>query len=231
MNDGALGARLRRVDPELAKERKLLAPSLPARADRQTARRKTITLAAAEKAKIARPEKRNHLVHDMGRVERIVQAKSGKPQIDRQAAFDLVVSVVEQIGRIRNRRGQSVAQDIDGHRPLVKMAQMEQLQPERPAWLPEQQLVRLEANIAPGVEAEARETLGKRRNLGVERRRGQIARPLDHVVIAERGRRLARLGGLLGDRRSETRARCDGDSGEQRATADVLHGVRSIEAR
>ena len=109
-------------------------------ADGEPARRKPVALAAAEKAVIARPEKSDHLVHHMRRVERVVQAKAGKAEIDRQRAVDLVVPVVEQIGRIGHRRRQSVAQDIDRHRPLVEMAEVKQFEPERAAGGPSSSL-------------------------------------------------------------------------------------------
>ena len=133
-------AGLRRFDPEFAEERKFL---LRAGADREAARGKSVALAAAEKAIIARAEKGDDFIHHMRRVERIMQPKAGKAEIDRQRAVDLVVPVVEQIGRIGHRRRQSVAQHVDRHRPLVEMAEMEQFEPERAARLAEQQLCRI----------------------------------------------------------------------------------------
>ena len=86
--------------------------------------------------------------------------------------------------------------------------------------LAEQRLVRLEADVAPGVEIEVGEAVRQGRNGRVVGRRGEIARPLDHVRVAERRRRarsaLRRVG--LGRRMSEeARARGGGDAGDERA--------------
>ena len=52
--------------------------------------------------------------------------------------------------------------------------------------LAEQRLVRLEADVAPGVEVELGERAGQRRSAGVIRRRRKVARALDDVLVAER---------------------------------------------
>ena len=57
--------------------------------------------------------------------------------------------------------------------------------------LAEQRLVRLEADVAPGVEVEVGEAVRQRRNARVIGRRGEIAGALDDVLVAER-RRAAR---------------------------------------
>ena len=129
VNDDAVGRRVGRLDPEFAEERELLV-DLRARADAEPARGQPIALAAAEKAVIARAEERDHLVHHVRRVERIMQAKAGEAEVDRQARRDLVVAVVEQVGRVGDRRGNAVAQHVDDDRPLVEMAEVEQLEPE-----------------------------------------------------------------------------------------------------
>ena len=230
MDDDAFGAGVRRLDPEFAKERKFLAGC--AGADGEPARRKAVALAAAEKAIIARAEKRDHLVHHMRRVERIMQAEAGEAEIDRQRAGDLVVAVVEKIGGVGDRRGQAVAQDVDRHRPLVEMAEVKQFEPEGAARLSQQRLVGFEADVAPGVEIEMGDAVGQRRDRRVERRAGQVARALDDIVIAERGRRFGGLGVLLRQSGPARRqAGRGGDSGKQRATIDILHEVRSTEKR
>ena len=131
-------------------------------ADRQTPRRKAVALAAAEKAKIARAEKRNHLVPDMGRIDRKAQPEAGETEIDRQRVVDLGAAVVEQVGGVGDRRRDSIAQHVDDDRALVEMPEMEQLEPEIGALLAEQRLVGFEADVAPGVEIEVRQAVGQR---------------------------------------------------------------------
>ena len=69
---------------------------------------------------------------------------------------------------------------------------MKQLEAEIGSFLAEQRLVGFEADVAPGVEIEVREAVGQRGNRGVERRGGEVARPLDDVRVAERRRRAGR---------------------------------------
>ena len=69
---------------------------------------------------------------------------------------------------------------------------MEQLEPEIGPFLAEQRLVGFEADVAPGVEIEVRQAVGQRRDRAVEGRGGEVARPLDDVLVAERRRRRGR---------------------------------------
>ena len=118
--------------------------------------------------------------------------KPGKTKVDRQGA-QLGAAIVEQIGGIGDGGRNAVAQDVDDHRALVEMPEMEQLEPEIGPILAEQRLVGFEADVSPGVEIDVREAVGQRRNRAVEGRGGKIARPLNDVLIAERRR--SRSGG------------------------------------
>ena len=193
IDDDMLGRRVRRVDPEFAKERELLVETRSG-ADRKAPRRLAVALAAAEEAEVARPEKRDHLVPDVRRVDREAQTKTGKTEVDRQGA-KFGMAVVEQIGGVGDRRRDAVARHVDDHRALVQVAQMEQLEPEVRSLLTEQRLVRFEADVAPAVEIEGRKAVGQRRNRAVEGRGGEIARPLHDVLVAEGRRRRAAAGG------------------------------------
>ena len=94
MNHDALGLRVGRLDPEFAKEWEFLI-DLGARADGQSARREAIALAATEKSVITRAEERDHLVHDMRRVQRVMQTEAREAEIDRQRRWDFVMAVIE----------------------------------------------------------------------------------------------------------------------------------------
>ncbi len=86
--------------------------------------------------------------------------------------------------------------------------------------LAEQRLVRLEADVAPGVEVEVGEAVRQRRNGRVKGRRREIARALDDVLVAERRRgaraalRRLGLGRGMGE---EASARGGDDAGDERA--------------
>ena len=226
VDDDVLGRGVRRLDPEFAKERKLLIEARPG-ADRQAPRREAVALAAAEKAEIARAEKRDHFVPDMGRVDGKAQPEAGEADVDRQSAVDLGAAVVEKIGRVGDRRRDSVAQHVDDHRALVEMPEMKQFETEIGALLAEQRLVGLEADVAPGVEIEVRQAVGQSGDRGVERRGGKIARPFDDVLVAERrrraGRGLRRGVGLGGGAANHARARGGDDADEQRPAGQFVH--------
>ena len=67
---------------------------------------------------------------------------------------------------------------------------MEELQAEIAFRCAKQRLVAPEADVAPGVEIQIGERFGERRDRRVERRGGEIARPLDDVCVAEGRRRV-----------------------------------------
>ena len=140
IDDHVLGRRVRRLDPEFAKERELLLESRIG-VDRQSPRRQAIALASAEKAEIARAEKRDHLVPDVRGVDRKTQSKAGEAEIDRQRVVDLGPAVVEEIGGVGDRRRDAVAQHVDDHRALVEMPEMKKLQAEVGPLLAEQRLI------------------------------------------------------------------------------------------
>ena len=101
------------------------------------------------------------------------------------------------------------------------MAEMKELESEIGVdLLPKQRLVRLEANVAPGVEVEIGEAVGQRRNGGVVGRRRQIVCALHDVLVAERRRasraalRRVCLSGRVGD---EASARGGEGAGDERA--------------
>ena len=233
VNGDAGRRRVGRLDPELAEEGKLLV-DMRARADAEPARRQAIALAASQKAVVARAEKRDHLVHQAGRVERKTQAESGKAGVDRQTARDLVVAVVEEIGRVRNRRGNPVAQHVDDHRALIEMSKMKEFELETRVGLTEQRLVGAETDVAPGVVVQGADAVGKLRQRAVERRGGEVTRALDDIIVGKGGRR----GGCGCDHRlllrkswgHEPSARCGDHAHEQRPSIQGLHGVRVLEA-
>ena len=161
MDDDVLCGRVRRLDPEFAKERELLVEAWRG-ADRKAPRGLAIALAAAEEAEIARAEKRDHFVPDVRRVDREAQTKAGKTKVDRQGA-KCGVAVVKQIGGVGDRRRDAIAQYVDDHRTLVQVPEMEQLQSEIGSILAEQRLIGFETDVAPAVEIEGRETVGQRR--------------------------------------------------------------------
>jgi len=225
IDDDVLGHGVRRLDPEFAKERKLLLETRIG-VDRQSARRQAVALAAAEKAEIARAEKRDHLVPDVGRVDRKAQPKAGEAEIDRQDVVDLGPAVVEEIGGVGDRRRDAVTQDVDDHRTLVEMPEMKQFEAEIGPVLAEQRLIGFEADVAPGVEIEVRQAVGQRGNRAVERRGGKVARPLDDVWEAERRRRSSRSlrrAGLGGRRRNNASARSGHEAAEQRPAGQIVH--------
>jgi hypothetical protein len=75
---GRLGRRA--LDPELDESGKLLALGAH-RVDGQAACRQSVVLPLAERAEVARTQKHDQLVLVGGRVQRVVHAKSGQPQI------------------------------------------------------------------------------------------------------------------------------------------------------
>ena len=192
-----LGGRLWRLDPEFPEIGELLVGLLPG-PDRKSARGKPVTLAAAQETEVTRAEEGNHLVPDVGRVDRIAQAEPGEPEVDRKTAADLVVPVVPEVRRIGDRSRKTVAQHVDDHRPLVEVPEVEEFEPEIAATFAKQRLVRLEADVPPGVEVEIGEPVRHRRKGRVIGGRRQFLRALDHIVVAEgglcarRGRRPAR---------------------------------------
>ena len=154
-----------------------------AAADREPARREAVALAAAEEAEIARAEERHDLVPDVRRVDRKFEAEAGESEVDRQVGGELVASVVEQIRRIGDRRRDAVAQHVDHDGTLVEVAEVEELEPEVGVeLLAEQRLVRLEADVAPGVVIEIGEAVGQRRHACVIGGGGEVARALHHVL-------------------------------------------------
>ena len=120
----------------------------------------------------------------MWRIDRETQTKAGKTKVDRQRA-ELGAAIVKEIGGVRDRRRDAISQDVDDHRALVQVSEMEQLQPKIGPVLAEQGLVGLEANVAPAVEIEGRQAVGQRRYRAVEGRSGEIPRPLHDVLVAE----------------------------------------------
>ena len=211
-----------RLDPELAEERELLV-GVRAGADAEAARRQAVALAAAEEAEVARAEKGDDLVHDVRRVERIVQAEAGEAEVDRQVGRRLVAAPVEQAGRIGDRRRNAVAQHVDHHRPAIEVTEVEQLEAEAGAGLAEQRLVGLEPDVAPSVVVKAGDSLRQRRNRRVERRGGEVARPLDDVGEAEHARRLLRESG-----RKKPRSRRGHDARQQRPTVHREHAFSAF---
>ena len=100
---------------------------------------------------------------------------------------------------------------------LIKMAEVEQLEAKVRAGLSEQRLVGLEADVAPGVEVEAGDACRQRRDGGVERRGGEVTRPLEDVGHAEGGR-------LLREGRGEHPHTGYGDdAGQQRSAIQRRH--------
>ena len=221
MNDDAVGGRVGRLDPELAEEREFLVGAR-AGADAEAARRKAVALAAAKEAEVARAEEGDDLVHDMWRVERVVEAEAGEAEGDGKIGRRLVAAPIEHPSGVGDRRRDAVAQNVDHHRPAIKMAEMEQFEAEARARLAEQRLVGLEANVAPGVVVEAGDAFRQRRDRRVERRRGEIARALDHVGHAE-SRRLLREG-----RSEHPHAGYGDDAGQQRSAIQGRHETLAL---
>ena len=226
INDDVLRHRVRRLDPEFAKERELLLET-GTDVDRQSPGGETVALTTAEKAEIARAEKRDHLVRHVRGVERKSQPKAGEAEIDRQDAVDLGAAIVEQIRGVGDRRRDAVAQHVDDHRALVEMPKMKQLEAEVGPFLAQQRLIGFEANVAPGVEIEVRQAVGQSGNRTVERRGGEVVRPFDDVREAERrrgpGRGLRGAAGLRDRGRKNTRPRCGCEADEQRAAGQIVH--------
>ena len=124
-----------------------------------------------------------------------MQPKAGKTEIDRQRLVDFGAAIVEQVGGIGNWRGKAIADRVDRDRLFEQMAEMKGLQPVWPAVLAQQRLVRPETDIAPGIEIQGVERLGQGRGQPGKRRCGNVAGPLDHIVIAKTGRGGLGLGG------------------------------------
>ena len=117
---------------------------------------------------------------------------------------------------------------------LVEMAEMEELEAEIGVELAlEQGLVRLEADVAPGVEIEVGEAVRQRRDRRVIGGGREFARALDDVLIAERrlGGSALRRFGLGGGGRKDARPRGGGGAEKQRAAGEVGHGVFQSERR
>jgi hypothetical protein len=118
-----------------------------------------------------------------------MKAKPGKAEIDRQGLVEFGAAIVEKIGRIGDRRGDPVADRVDGDRALVEKTEVEQLELELAAIGAKKGLIRAESDVAPGVEVEFAESLGKRGRSLVEVGGRKIARAPDDAVEFEFGRR------------------------------------------
>ena len=208
--------RIGRLDPEFAEEREFLA-ALRARANRETSRREAIALAAPQKAIIARPKEGDDLVHHHRRVQRIVQTEAGEAEIHRKGRRDLGAAVVEQVRRVGNRHGNAVAKDVDDHRALVEMPEVEELQPERTVHGAQRGLFAAKPDIAPRIEIEPGDGLrqgGDRRVVGCA---SQIARALGDIGGAKRRGRRRRF--LLSQRRTGQAHERGGDNAGEDGTA------------
>src|SRR5208283_1377979 len=142
----------RRLDPEFAKKGKALV--LGSGLDAERSRGKPIFLLAPQKAEIARAEEGDHLVIHMRIVERIMQSESGEAEIDRQRRVRLDAPIVEERGRIGDRRGDPVPNEIDRDGTPIEKAQVKGLEAEGIAARAEHRLLRPEADFAPRVIVE-----------------------------------------------------------------------------
>ncbi len=139
--------------PEFDKARKLLARSERG-VDGQSARRQSIALALAERAKVAGAEEHQDLVLVLWRIDRVVHAKAREAEAAHFLRIDVVGPVVEQ-ARIEANFADGVADhlaDLDRIpevEALVKKSELER----QPFGAPER-TIRLEADVAKMVVVE-----------------------------------------------------------------------------
>ena len=70
-----------------------------------------------------------------------MDAEAGEAEVDRQRLIELGAAIVEQVGGVGNRRGDAIADRIDGYWPQEQMAEVEELEAEAAAGGTQQSLV------------------------------------------------------------------------------------------
>ena len=157
-----------------------------------------------------------------------MQPEPGEAHIDRQWLLNFCAAVIKKVGGIGNGGWYPVSNQVDRDGALVKMAEMEQLQPELTASGAKEGLVGAKPYIAPGIEIQFVERVGESRGRGIESRRGEIAGAAYDVFEIEFWRglwRLRRLRGRLGG------LRWGGQDGRREAGArenEILTIVRRL---
>ena len=175
---------VRHADPELAENRKFLRSALPLDVDRQSPGREAVELVAPEEAIVARAEEDDELVEQVRLVQRRMDAQAGEAEIDRQGLVELRPPHVVEARLVGDRRRHAAAHEVHRHGTGVEEAEVEELEPER-APLPEERLVRLEADVAPGVVVELGDRRRQGRDAGLVGDLGEVLRPALHVGEAE----------------------------------------------
>jgi hypothetical protein len=188
--------------------------------DGEAPRRKAVFLARPEEAEIAGAEEGDQLVEHLRVVERMMEAKARKAQVDGKRPLDAVAAVVEQLPLVGHRGRHALPDHVDGHRALEQESQVEELHAERTVAGREQGLVGPEADVPVVVEAEPVQGLGQLGRGSLEGGPRQLPRPADHILEPEGAR--SRRSRLLGEGR--------GGGGRKQAlqegsTGQVHHGA------
>ena len=179
---GGIGGRAHQ--PELDERRELLAGG-EAGVDREPARRQAVDLSLAERAEIAGAEEHQHLVLVFRGVQRVMHAKSGETGEAHVRLGELVVAVVELVGRVRHLAHVVADHLADMHRAVEMETRMEEHHLERQLLRAPQRVVGAKADVAVLVVVEVEPLLGQCRRRLLVRLRGQRARLALDVVEAE----------------------------------------------
>ena len=162
-----------------------------------------------------------------------MDAKTCDAQIGWQGLGEFDRSIIKELRHIGDGLGAPVLHEVDDDGALEQMTGMEELQAKDAALLPQRGLGRNETDLAPPVEIELRQLLGKRGCGGVVLPAGELARALEHILEPE-GRRLLGRGLVRprpdgatlrkgGQPERQTGGGCE-KSAEERTTGQTGHG-------
>ena len=182
-----LGPGRRRHQPEFLEVGKLFA-GRERRVDGDAARREAEHFLLADGAKVACPEEHDDLIEVVLALDREVHAETGKAEILRDPAGEVVVAVVEIAGREGNRMHALVVDGVHRHGAVIVEAGMEELDLKLEVFVAPEGVIRAEAHVAPLIIGDLRQPC---RHLAVrifERLLGQGLRPRAHVLESEERR-------------------------------------------
>ncbi len=183
VDGGVIAPGDRRLHPEFSKEGEGFLRG--SGFDAEGASGEAILLVSSKEAEIAGAEEGDRLVVHIRIIDRKMQAEAREASVDRQRLFDLQSAIFEKRRRIGDRRGDAVADRVHRHRAAVEKAQMKGFESETAVDVRKERMIRLEADVAPGVVVQRIERGRQLRRHVLERRLREAARALEHVVEAE----------------------------------------------